>query len=97
MPALSAWANSWDADRCSLAQFSEDTKAFRLAHSWTAKGCGRVPYVLWADQFPWISGQMIVGKTVRLPSLADFPVEAIMDRQNFESLGTQSLWWSPDR
>jgi two-component system, NarL family, sensor kinase len=79
------------ADRCSLAQFSEDTKAFRLTHSWTAKGCAPVPSFLWADQCPWISGQVLSGKTVRLPNLADFPDEATLDRQNFERLGTQSL------
>ena len=42
------------------------------------------------DNFPWLLTQVLKGETVAIPSLDDFPPEAIRDRESFQLWGTKS-------
>ena len=42
------------------------------------------------DNFPWLLTQVLKGETVAIPSLNDFPPEAIRDRESFQLWGTKS-------
>ena len=42
------------------------------------------------DNFPWLLTQVLQGETVAIPSLDDFPPEAIRDRESFLHWGTKS-------
>jgi len=42
------------------------------------------------DNFPWLLNQVLKGETVAIPSLDDFPPEAIRDRESFQLWGTKS-------
>lgn len=77
-------------DRCSLWQSLDDGRGLVLTHMW-ARMFDRAPAgTLARDLFPWISAQLLAGRTIRLPSVEDLPPEASADLRSFHAFGAKS-------
>ncbi len=80
------------ADRCSLTQFTEDTKTTRILYTWANDGIA--PHIKgivnYPGLFPWTIGKLRQGKIVKFSHPQELPDEAAIDRKNFIHYNEQS-------
>jgi signal transduction histidine kinase len=92
--ALEAIGRHAGAQRSYLFRLSESDNTITNTHEWCAPGVesmkDRIQHAPTAA-FPWISAELLRGKTVLLRSLADLPAEAAAERAEFEAQGIVSL------
>jgi len=81
-----------NADRCNLAQFTDDKRSVRMLHSWGSNGIEPLPdiFVGTKSHFPWTMDRLNQGTIVQFSSPEELPDEAEMDRKSFRRLGTRS-------
>jgi signal transduction histidine kinase/ABC-type uncharacterized transport system substrate-binding protein len=61
-----------------------------LCISWAAAGIEPPLRISEPDQFPWTASQLERGQVVRFSRLDELPVEAVVDRRGYQSMGTRS-------
>jgi len=79
-------------DAAGLWQWSEENGgSFVLTHFFSVEGVPRRPERMSARAyFPWCQMQVLAGRTIILPSIEEFPVEAAADRESSRRFGTKS-------
>jgi signal transduction histidine kinase/ABC-type uncharacterized transport system substrate-binding protein len=78
-------------DRAELAELIEGSSDFTVTFVYvTRPGIERLPPVLEAARFPWLSQRLREGHIVRFSRISELPGEAAVDRKTLEHLGTQA-------
>jgi signal transduction histidine kinase len=75
-------------DRARLNDFVPDQPP--LCISWAAAEIEPQLRIAEPEQFPWTASQLERGQIVRFSRLDELPVEAVVDRQGYQSMGTRS-------
>jgi signal transduction histidine kinase len=84
-------AEAFAADRAELAELTEGSSDLTLTYVYVAgPGIQRLPPVMEAARFPWLSQRVREGYLVRFSHLAELPPEAAVDRENMERFGTRA-------
>jgi transcriptional regulator with GAF, ATPase, and Fis domain len=78
------------ADRCSLYQYSNQQKSYRISHTWVKKGALPAPISLSSDLLPWINAKWRRGEVVDVANIDNFPDDAAIDKQNLKKLSVKS-------
>jgi len=92
--ALKAITRFSRVDRSYIFQFSSDRKSISNSHEWCAEGITAHKddiQELATDTFPWIMPQHLKGQWVHIPSVADLPVEAAAEKEEFQRQAIKSL------
>jgi signal transduction histidine kinase len=76
------------ADRGNIDDYAGDVPTARI--SWALPGLTEPPQVLAAGGFPWVAEKLRRGEIVRFSRLDELPKDAVIDRANFERVGTRS-------
>jgi transcriptional regulator with GAF, ATPase, and Fis domain len=81
------------ADRGGLISVDNGSPVAHVAYVWYGDGAPEVSRnINLAEHFPWAYQTMVVRQSVlSIPSLADFPPEADVDRRSHEAIGTRSI------
>jgi hypothetical protein len=88
---LARLAEALAVDRADLAELVEGSGDFKLTYECVrGPAVERLPPMLEAARFPWISRRLRDGHIVRVSRLAELPAEAAVDREGLEGLGTQA-------
>jgi PAS domain S-box-containing protein len=83
-----------DADRSYVFQFADDQKSLSCTHEWCAEGItATIERIQNApvETYPWSMKKFLNGDMVLVPRLSDLPLEAIVEKQEFEKQGIQSI------
>ncbi|MGD9080453.1 MAG: PAS domain S-box protein, partial [Desulfobacterales bacterium] len=87
-----------NADRSYVFQFSDDQKSLSCSHEWCAEGITptieRIQNAP-VDTYPWAMKKFLKGDMLIVPCLADLPLDAIKEKQEFEKQGIQSIMAMP--
>ncbi|MFN2290953.1 MAG: GAF domain-containing protein, partial [Anaerolineae bacterium] len=81
-------------DRSYVFLFSEECSAMDCTHEWSAPGIE--PQIEWLQgmavkELGWSNEQLLQGKSLHIPRVADLPPEAEAERREFQRQGIQSL------
>ena len=87
---LGRLAEALAVDRADLAELVEGSGDFKLTYEYVREPIERLPPMLEAARFPWISRRLRDGHIVRVSRLAELPPEAAVDREAMEGFGTQA-------
>jgi PAS domain S-box-containing protein len=92
--ALQAIGEFAGVDRSYVFQYSDDYQTLRNTHEWCADGVEPQIDHLQEVQFEvmrWSNEQILSGKILHIPNVADLPEAASNEKQEFGSQGIQSL------
>jgi len=82
-------------ERAGLFQFSKESDAPYLSHTWTAPGYEMASSQITLQGFPYIFGTVQRGEVVRIRRPDDIPEQAIDDRKSFLKLNAHSYLGIP--
>ncbi|MGB0909103.1 MAG: PAS domain S-box protein [Nitrospirales bacterium] len=85
-------------DRSWVALLSEDQQTLRFTHEWSAVGITLTHsdlHPISVDTIPWAMEQFRGMETVYIPRVKDLPIEAKIERENFEAFDVQSAIMVP--
>ena len=80
-----------DLDRSGLFQLSEADGQLALSHYWWRPDLPAPDLsIVTAGRFPWFAAKLMKGETVCFTSVDELPVEAAVDRETSQAVGTKS-------
>ena len=86
--ALQSVGTFLGVDRGSIDEYAAGVPGVRIA--WALPGLEEPPRVGDVDQFPWTGEKLRRGEIVRFTRTDELPPEAVIDRRNFDRVGTRS-------
>src|SRR5262249_502212 len=79
-----------DLDRVTLYRLTPDAKGFVVAYSWSGSGVASVPRASSADEFPWVTAQILREQSVTCSRPEDLPREGARDAETLRRRGVLS-------
>jgi diguanylate cyclase (GGDEF)-like protein len=92
--ALGQVGSLFGVDRAYLFRFSDGHQYHTCTHEWVAEGVSREAENLQqvpVTTFPWLMRELLAGRSVHVPRVADLPDEAAAEREEFMREGIRSL------
>ncbi|MBP7159324.1 MAG: EAL domain-containing protein [Thermomonas sp.] len=92
--ALGRIGSFFGVDRAYLFRFSGDRASMDNTHEWVEEGISREAHKLQQvpmDHFGWLMRELLAGRFVHIPVVADLPPEAATEAAEFEREGIRSL------
>lgn len=92
--ALGRIGRLFQVDRAYLFRFSNDRATQSNTHEWVEEGISREAQHLQdvpMTHFPWLMEEMLAGRAVHVPVVADLPDMAVTERNEFIREGIRSL------
>jgi formate hydrogenlyase transcriptional activator len=77
-------------DLCALLEVQEDRAFVRASHAVYGEGVEPLPDINLAELFPWSLRKLMRGEYINISQEADYPEEALIDRQSNAAMGTLS-------